>query len=318
MKFQHIIIGVSCLIACAAAQAQNTHYPQRTISLTVPYGAGGSTDGIARKFATLLGRELGQTVLIQNQPGGAGTLQLRNLASAEPDGYTLGFYSYSTSTFTSQILEVPYKKDDFELLGGIAEFSYGIVVAADSPINTVHDLVSQSKTSKGVFYGVTGAPNNFPFLQLRKTTGGQFDQVTYKSSAESINALIGGYVNVALHSASEFAQLVRSGKLKVIASAMNDRLPWFPETPTLREQGFDFDIRGVIGIAAPTGIPADVKTRLEAAVHKVVTGSEYEDYLVNTYGIKTYPASAADFSAYIDKGFLRMRNMIETYDIKGL
>jgi len=318
MKFQYIALGVSCLIASAAVQAQTSRYPQHAISLTVPYGAGGSTDGIARKFATMLERELGQSIIIQNQPGGAGTLQMRNLARAEPDGYTLGFYSYSTATFTSQILDVPYKKADFDLLGGIAEFSYGIVAVADSPINNMSDLVNQSKTSKGVFYGVTGAPNNFPFLQLGKITGGQFDQVTYKSSAESINAVIGGYVDVALQGASEYAELVRSGKLKVIASATNERLPWFPNVPTMKEQGFDIGIKGIIGIAAPKGTPAAVKARLEAAIHSVVTADEYEDYLVKTYGIKTYPASAAEFSAYIDEGFPRMRNMIETYDIKGL
>ncbi len=318
MRIIPAALGLSCLMALAPAQAQGQAYPQRAISLSVPYGAGGSTDGIARKFATLLERELGQTVLIQNQPGGSGTLQLRSLARAEPDGYNLGFYSYSTATFTSQILNVPYTRDDFILLGGVAEFSYGIVAAAGSPINNVQDLVDQAKTSKGVFYGVTGAPNNFPFLQLEKTTGGQFDQVTYKSSAESINAVIGGYVDVALQGPSEYAELVKSGKLKVIASASNYRLPWFPDTQTLKEQGFDFGITGIIGIAAPKGIAPEVKARLEDAVQKVVASTEYQDFLANTYGMKTYPASAEAFAKYIDDGFPKMRHMIETYDIKGI
>ncbi|HBP30728.1 MAG TPA: tripartite tricarboxylate transporter substrate binding protein [Advenella kashmirensis] len=316
MKLSHMIFGLSCMLAGATTQAAD--YPQRTISLSVPYGSGGTTDGIARQFVRLLETELGQPVVILNQPGATGTLQLRNLARAKPDGYTIGLYSYSTATFTSQLLDVPYTRNDFELLGGVAEISYGMVVRSESPINNIKDLINKAKSEAGLFYGVTGAPNNFPFLKLQKLTSGKFDQITYKSSAESINALVGGFVDVALHAPSEYAELVKAGKLKVIASASNHRLPWFPETLTLKEQGFDFGIAGIIGIAAPAGIPEEAKIRLQDAIHKVVSSSEYGKFLIEQYGIKSYPASAADFSAYIDDGFSIMKNMIRTYDIKGL
>lgn len=318
MNFRHVILGWSCLMAGVAANAESVTYPTRSISMSVPYGTGGSTDGVARKFAQLLEAELGQPIIVLNQPGASGTLQLSNLSRAKPDGYTIGFYSYSTATFTSQLLKVPYTRDDFELLGGVAEFSYGIVAAPDSPINNIQDLVKQATSGKGVFYGVTGAPNNFPFLQLQKVTGGQFDQVTYKSSAESINAVLGKYVDVALQGPSEYNELVKAGKLKVIASASNYRLPWFPDTPTIKEQGFDFGITGIIGVAAPKGIPEDAKAKLEAAIHKVVSSSEYGHYLVDRFGIKSYPASAVEFSKYIDDGFPIMKTMIQTYDIQGL
>lgn len=309
----HVLL---CALACAAS-AQAATYPERAVSLTVPYGAGGSTDAIAREFARLLGAELKQPVVVLNQPGATGTLQLGNLARARPDGYTIGFYSYSTVTFTSQLMKVPYKREDFALLGGVAEFSYGIVTAPDSPINNVRDLVAQSKTPKGVFYGVTGAPNNFPFLKLQKLTGGKFDQVTYKSSAESITATAGKHVDVALQGPSEYAELVKAGKLKFIASASDFRLPWFPGVPTLKEQGYDVGITGIIGVAAPQGIPDDARKTLEAAIHKVVSSKAYKDFLANEYGIKNYPASAAEFSKLIDDGFGVMRDMIKTYEIKN-
>lgn len=316
MTTKILLSGASLLLTTFGLQAQTPAYPQRTISITVPYGAGGSTDGIARKFANLLEAELKQSVIIVNQPGASGTLQLGNLARAKPDGYTIGFYSYSTVTFTSQLMKVPYKRDDFEPLGGVAEFSYGIVTAPDSPINNIKDLVAQAKTPKGVFYGVTGAPNNFPFLQLQKKTDGKFDQVTYKSSAESITAVMGKHVDVALQGPSEYAELVRAGKLKFISSASDFRLPWFPNVPTIKEQGYDIGITGIIGIAAPKGTPPEIKAILEAAAHKVVSSSEYKNFLVNEYGIKSYPASSAEFSKLIDNGFVAMRNMINTYNIK--
>ena len=306
-----------CAATLLASPVQAASYPERPVSLTVPYGAGGSTDGIAREFAKLLGAELKQPVVVLNQPGATGTLQLGNLARAKPDGYTIGFYSYSTVTFTSQLMKVPYKRDDFALLGGVAEFSYGIVAAPDSPINNIKDLVEQSKTAKGVFYGVTGAPNNFPFLKLQKLTGGKFDQVTYKSSAESITAVMGKHVDVALQGPSEYAELVRAGKLKFISSASDFRLPWFPGVPTLKEQGYDIGITGIIGVAAPKGIPDDARKTLETAIHKVVSSKAYKDFLANEYGIKNYPASATEFSKLIDDGFGLMRDMIKTYNIQN-
>lgn len=317
MTFKRTIHILLCAVGLVAGQAGAASYPQRAVSLSVPYGAGGSTDGIAREFANLLSAELKQPVVVLNQPGAAGTLQLGNLARAKPDGYTIGFYSYSTVTFTSQLMKVPYKREDFALLGGVAEFSYGIVAAADSPINNIKDLVEQSKTAKGVFYGVTGAPNNFPFLQLQKLTGGKFDQITYKSSAESISAVTGKHVDVALQGPSEYAELVKAGKLKFIASASDFRLPWFPNVPTIKEQGYDIGITGIIGVAAPKDIPEDARKVLEAAIRKVVASKQYSEFLANEFGIKNYPATSAEFSKLIDNGFGVMRNMIQTYDIKN-
>lgn len=312
------LLAAACLmLATLVGHAQSPAYPQRTVSLSVPYGAGGSTDGIARKFATLLEAELKQPVVVLNQPGASGTLQLGNLARAKPDGYTIGLYSYSSAAFTSQLMKVPYKREDFELLGGVAEFSYGVVVAADSPIRNIADLVQQSKTPKGVFYGVTGAPNNFPFLQIGKRTGGNFEQVTYKSSAESIHAVMGKQVDVALQGPSEYVELVKAGKLKVIASAGSARLAWFPSVPTIKEQGQDVAITGIIGAAAPKGISKEVKATLEAAIHRVASSKAYQDFLVNEYGMKSYPASSAEFTKLMDHGFVAMRDMITTYDLKN-
>lgn len=306
-----------CVLGFLGTHTQAATYPTRTVTLTVPYGAGGSTDGIAREFAKLLAAELKQAVVVLNQPGAAGTLQLGNLARVRPDGYTIGFYSYSTVTFTSQLMKVPYQPQDFVLLGGVAEFSYGIVAAPDSPINDIKDLVAQSKTPRGVFYGVTGAPNNFPFLQLEKLTGGKFDQVTYKSSAESIASTVGKHVDVALQGPSEYAALVKAGKLKIIASASDFRLPWFPGVPTIREQGYPIGITGIIGVAAPREIPDDARKTLEAATHKVVASKEFKDFLANEYGIKNYPANSSEFSKLIATGFTVMRDMINTYNIKN-
>lgn len=316
MNLRQLVQSSFSAVICLVGQAWADSYPLRAITLTVPYGAGGTTDRVARKFSNLLSVELKQPVVVLNQPGASGTLQLGNLAKAKPDGYTLGFYSYSTATFTSQLMKAPYRREDFELLGGIGEVSYGVIAPADSHINSIKDMIEQSKTSKGIFFGVIGAPNNFPFLQLQKLTGGKFDQVTYKSSAESVSATIGKQVDVALHSPSEYAELVKAGKLKVIASASERRLPWFPNVPTIKEQGYDISVTGIIGIAAPKNIPQEVRKILDPAILKVASSKEYRDFLVNDCGMSSYPVNAAEFSRLIDHGFVAMSNFIKTYDIR--
>ncbi|MEH3086590.1 MAG: tripartite tricarboxylate transporter substrate binding protein [Xylophilus ampelinus] len=305
-----LVLLMQAALAGAAGAAQPASFPERTVSVTVPYGAGGSTDGIARKFAALLSAELKQPVVVLNQPGASGTLQLAQLARARPDGYTIGFYSYSTATFTAQMMKVPFKPEDFDLLGGVAEFSYGMVVPPDSPVRTVRDLVEQAKTPRGVFYGVTGAPNSFPFLRLQQATGGRFDQITYKSSAESIAAVLGKQVDVALQGPSEYAELVKAGKLRFIASASDFRLPWFPEVPTMKEQGYDVGISGVIGMAAPRGVPPEARAVLAAAIGRVVDSAAYRDFLSGEFGIKAYPADGPAFARLIARGFGAMQEMV--------
>ena len=127
---------------------------------------------------------------------------------------------------------------------------------------------------------------------------------------------MGRHVDVALQGPSEYAELVRAGKLKFIASASDFRLPWFPQVPTIKEQGYDISITGIIGVAAPRGIPDEARKTLEAAVRKVVASKPYMDFLANEYGIKNYPATSAEFSTLIDQGFGRMADMIKTFDIK--
>ena len=317
MKHKSAIYSFIVSGAVVGFNAGADTYPSRAISFTVPYAAGGTLDGIARKLTALLSVELQQSIVVLNQPGAAGTLQLASLARAKPDGYTIGYYSYSTVTYTAQVMRVPFQRTDFQPLGGVAEINYGIVTHVDSPIHNLKDMVAQAATSKGVFYGVTGAPNNLPFLQLEKLTGGKFDQVTYKSSSESINAALGKQVDVSLHAPSEFAELVKAGKLRVIASASKQRLPWFPDIPTVKEQGHDIGIAGVVGVAAPKGIPDDVRRKLESSIAKVSASKEFKDFLSQEYGLSPFPASGAELSRFFDDGHQKMRDLIKKFDLKG-
>ncbi|AFK60766.1 hypothetical protein TKWG_00210 [Advenella kashmirensis WT001] len=309
----YFFITAGLLTHASVLHAQT--YPARTIEMTVPYGAGGTTDAVSRRLASYLEKELGQPVVVVNKPGAQGTLQAAHLARAKSDGYTIGILGYTAITYTSQLMQVPYERNDFEMIGAIGSTSYGIVVSAESPIRNVDDLVVAAKKPEGVAYGITGAPNNLPILRLAKMTGGVFEQVLYKSGMEAVTAAAGKHVQMALQNPPDFAPLVKSGSLRLIASASAKRLAAFPEVPTMREQGYDISTIGLLGIAAPKGIPDEARQKLEAAVMKSVNDPEYIKFIEGIHGMQATPMAGAAFRKTVDEGYEAMGRMIKEHDI---
>lgn len=280
---QVVAMGLLSGAVMYAAHAQEK-YPSRPIELSVPYGAGGTTDVMARKFATFLEKELGQAIVVMNRPGAQGTLQLGQLAKAKPDGYALGVVGYNALTYTAQRMsKPPFKIDDFTYFGEVGTFSYGLVVPAKSGIRNLNDYIAASKQPQGITYGVTGAPNNIPFALLKKTTGGKFEEVTYKSGLEAVTAVAGDHVESALQNPQDIIPLVQSGQVRLIASMTDQRIRGYENVPTAREQGYDVQIYSSMGLAAPKGIPEDVRKKLQDATMKVLQNPQFVDFMKNQH-----------------------------------
>lgn len=269
------------LLSGAALQAHaQADYPTRPIELSVPYGAGGATDVMARKFATFLEKELGQTIVVQNRPGAQGTLQMNQLAKAKPDGYSLGVAGYNALTYTVQRMsKPPFTVDDFTYFGEIGTFSYGLVVPSQSSIKNMDDYVAASKQPRGITYGVTGAPNNIPYATLKKTTGGTFEEVNYKSGLEAATAAAGNHVESALQNPQDIIPLVQSGQIRLIASMTDQRITGQEDVPTAREQGYDVQVYSSLGLAAPKGLPEAVRKKLQDATMKVLRNPQYVEFM---------------------------------------
>lgn len=290
-------------------------YPDRPLELTVPYGAGGATDAIARQLATLLENELGQTVVVVNRPGVAGTLQAAHLAKSKPDGYTIGLIGYNSITYTAQLLsKKPYEIDDFTILGGVGQFGYGIAVPTNSPIKNVDDLVKASKEKHGVTYAVTGPPNNIPFVRLAAMTGGRFEEIAYKSGMEAVTAAAGSHVDSVLQNPPDIAPLAQAGAVRLIASATEDRIEGFPDVPTMQEQGYDIVVYSGLGLAAPKGIPEEAREKLEGAINKIMVNPVYIDFMKGHY-MKTTPTSGAEFKKLLEEGYVTMGKLIKELNV---
>lgn len=320
MKFNYIgkILAVGLLTSAGIAVHAQSNYPSRAIELSVPYGAGGATDVMARRFAKLLEKELGQSVVVINRPGAQGTMQLAQLAKAKPDGYSLGVAGYNALTYTAQRMsKPPFVVDDFTYFGEIGTFSYGLVVPSRSSIKNMDDYVAASKKPKGITYGVTGAPNNIPYATLKKTTGGLYEEVNYKSGLEAVTAAAGDHVESALQNPQDFIPLIQSGQVRLVASMTDRRITGYENVPTAKEQGYDVTVYSSLGLAAPKGIPEDVRLKLQDVTMKILKNPEYVSFMQNQHMFVNL-VDGPTFHQKIRDGYTSMGAFIKSMNIPML
>lgn len=319
MKLKAIanFLSMSVLMG-AATLAHAQSYPSRPIELSVPYGAGGATDVMARKFAQLLEKELGGSIVVVNRTGAQGTLQMAQLAKAKPDGYSLGVSGYNALTFTAQRMsKPPFKTEDFIFLGEIGTFSYGLVVPTPSKIKNLNDYVNASKDPKGITYGVTGAPNNIPYATLGKIPGTKFAEVNYKSGLEAVTAAAGNHVESALQNPQDLIPMIQSGQVRLIASMTDKRILGYEDVPTAKEQGYDVSVYSSLGLAAPAGLPADTRQKLEDATMKVLKNPAYVAFM-KTQHMYVNEIGGDEHTRKIKDGYVEMRNFIKEMKIPML
>lgn len=280
-------------------------YPDKEIKLTVPYGAGGVTDVSARLLAKAMEKDLKTPIVVLNRAGAQATLGPAFVAKQEPDGYNVGVVTFAPMAIVPHMLPVPYTASDFAFVGAYGRFQYGLAVRADSPYKSVADLVTAAKGSKSVFFGAPGAPNNIAMYELGRKTGAKFEQVLYKSGAETVMALIAGNVEAIIQTPSEIVPHVQSGKLRLLASVSPGRWPDRPDMPTMAESGFDVQIVSWMGLAVPRGTAPDIVARLQQSMFSAMKD---KDLLKSLYGMGIDPLSisGAEYAQKINDGFVEM------------
>jgi len=304
-----LIAGVAVGLAVQGqAQAQ---WPEKEINVYVNYGAGGVTDVATRILAKAMASKLGKPVVVQNKPGAQATLGPAYVAKQPADGYTVGVVTFSSAAIMPHLMDVPYTIDDFEFVGMYGRFRYGIAVRADSAYRTVADLVAAAKSApKPVFFGAPGAPNNIAFFELGRKTGARFEQVPYKSGAETVTALVSGQVEAVIQTPSEIVPHVTSGRLRLLASVSPTRWPDRPDMPTMREQGFDVEIDSWMGLAVPKGTPKNVVAKLESTLIEAVKTEEVAAGLRNM-GVDPAALTGAQYRQKVRDGYAEIGQQLK-------
>jgi tripartite-type tricarboxylate transporter receptor subunit TctC len=270
-------------LAASAATAQPA-WPERPVTLIVPYSAGGGADVLARMVVNGLKSRLGQPVVVENRAGAAGNIAMEAAARARPDGYTLVWASSGQSAAANYYKSLKYDLvKDFEPVSLTLYNSRILVGRPGLPFANVAELIAHAKKNPGkVTYASwgNGSGAHLAGELLKQMAGIEMLHVPFKGNADAVSALLGGQVDVMFSDPASVTGHVRSGKLKAFGVPSDKRFPGLPEIPTLSEAGFPgFEYSGWFGILAPRGTPATVVKALGAAVDQALQDPELREQL---------------------------------------
>lgn len=257
-------------------------YPDRPVSLLVGFVPGGTMDLSARALAKAVEKVLGQPVVIENKPGGTGTVALAALLSQKPDGYTLCATPSSVLIRVSQMQQVPFKPlKSFKPIIGYATPQLGIVVKNDAPWKTLKDLVNDARKHPGkIKYATTGvgSTTHAAVEEIAAKERAHMIHVPYKGGIEALTALLGGHVDFASLT-SEFIPSMKAGQTRLLATMGDKRAPKFARVPTMKEAGYDFVNDAVFSIVVPSNLPPDRVKKLEDAFARATKDKQYREAL---------------------------------------
>ncbi len=269
-----------CLLLPTAARAQN--YPNHPITMIVPFAAGGLTDVPARVLAGMLQERIGQTLIVENKPGGSGTLGGAYAVRAAPDGYTL-FANSIADVQNLYFLPVPYNAiDDFAMIGMIVEGPpLVLIVDATLPYKSLDELLADARVNPTKISFGTSGPATSPAMalaQLNALGKTAIAGVPYAGSGEAARNVTPSGVQGAFAFYAQAKPLADGGKVRALAIARPQRIATWSEVPTMQELGFpDFDYSGFVGLAAPAKTPEPIIAFLNKALNDVVQSQEFRD-----------------------------------------
>jgi tripartite-type tricarboxylate transporter receptor subunit TctC len=293
----------------ALAQAA---YPARPVTLIVPWGAGGGTDAVARIAAALMERELGQPFNVVNRTGGSGVVGHSAIATAKPDGHTIGILSVEISMMHWQGL-TELTPRSYTPLGLMNEDPPGIQVSSSSPYKTVKNLADAIKAAPPGKFKCSGTGQggiwHLALVGWMRAMGLPANQVAWVPSngaAPAMQDLAAGGLDLTTCSVPEARAIIEAGKAKSLAIMAPARNAAFPDVPTLKEtMGIDYSTGAWRGIAGPKGLPADIAAKLTATLKKVYEAKEFKEFMANR-GFGAVWGDAGEFTAFMDKGDAQM------------
>jgi tripartite-type tricarboxylate transporter receptor subunit TctC len=264
------VIATALIVAMIGSAAAEV-YPTRTITMVVPFPAGGGTSLLARILAERMTPELGQSVIVENVGGAGGSIGVAKVARAPPDGYTLVFGNWASNVGSGAVYPVDYDLlKDFAPIARVADAPLWIVARKTFPANDLREAIAWLKANPGMATMATvgvGSGSHLCGIYLQNATGVRFQFIPYKGGAPASQDLVAGHVDMMCDFSSNSLPFERSGQIKALAVMAKDR--WFgaPEVPTVDEMGVpELYVSFWHGLWAPKGTPADVIAKLNAAV----------------------------------------------------
>ena len=285
--FRRLTVASLVLAGAFAGHAAHAAWPERPVTLIVPWGAGGGTDATARIIGSLLEKEIGQPVTVVNRTGGSGVVGHQAISSAPPDGYTIGLITVEIGMMHWQGL-TDISGASYTPIGLVNSDPAGVQVRADAPYKNVNDLVAAIKANPGKFKASGTGQGGIWHLAIAgmlkdlKVDPAAAPWVPSNGAAPGLQDLVAGGVEVVPCSLPEARSLIDAGKVKSLAVMSDAPAALYPNVPTLKAAtGSDWKLGAWRGIAAPKGLPNDVRDKLVVAIRKIAASKEYHDFMAS-------------------------------------
>lgn len=313
-----IVTALVAMLAILPDSAGAQGFPERPITLIVAYPPGGSTDVAMRAFAEAASKVFGRRVVVENRPGATGTLAATYVArNVKPDGYTV-------AQFPTTVLRVPHMQKgqfdpfaDLTWIIGTTGYAYGVVVRGDAPWKTWAEFIAHARMHPGkVTYGTsgTGSTLHITMEDLAEREGVKWLHVPYKGNPDAIAALMGGHID-AMASSPGWAEMIDSGKLRLLCVWGETRMKRWPNVPTLKELGYGIVRTSPYGIGGPKGMDPKVVRILHDGFRKAMEDPAYVQVLTRLE-LENWYRSSDDYVAWAKEQYVVEKGVVERFGLK--
>jgi tripartite-type tricarboxylate transporter receptor subunit TctC len=317
MRLVRTLLAILAVFAAAPCAAQE--YPNRTIRMIVPFGAGGPTDVFTRALSEELRKTLGQPIVMENRPGAGTIIGTTEAAKSAPDGYTLLMISATQTTVETLNPNKSYRlMRDFVPVAPLMNSELVLVVPERSPVNNLKDLVALAKAKPGTLnYGSSGPGSNYHMAgELVKNLAGlDIVHVPYKGSTGARADIISGQIDMMFDSVPTMAPMIEGGRVKALGTSGKARSPILPNVPTIAEAGIpEYNATIWIGVMAPAGTPKAIVDLLSREINKILKRPDIAESW-RRQGANTMVMSPQEFGAYIESEIERWGKLIKANNI---
>ena len=300
---RRLLAGVAATLALPAVRAQSA-WPSKAVRFVVPFAPGGTSEIVARSVAAELTKQLGQSVYVENKPGGAGVTAMQEVAKAPPDGHTLILTHVGTLAVNPYMLKnQPYDVNrDFAPVPLLAKVPNVFVIHPDVPARNFREFVDYARKNPGLLnYGSAGnaSAGHLAMEYLKLVTGMFLTHIPYRGTGPQLTDLLSGRTQASSAGMPALGAHIRSGKLRAIAVGTPQRIPALPDVPTVQEMGYkDFETSQWYGIHVPAGTPTDIIRRLQEESHKALRSSAVTERFATDNAVGG-GGPAAEYAAFI-------------------
>jgi tripartite-type tricarboxylate transporter receptor subunit TctC len=319
-RFMTLAAATAVISAVGMTAGRAQDYPTKTVTVVVPFAAGGNTDTFGRLVAEELDKRLGQRFIVENKPGAGGNIGLADLARSKPDGYTIGMGTVSSNAINQTLYKnLPYDREKgFAPISLIASLPNVLVVNPDKiKANTVEELVAFLKTEPGKHtYASSGVGTSIHLAGelLATKTGIKITHVPYKGSSQAILDVVAGHVDMMFDNIPTAAQQVKAGKVKALAVTSLEKANLLADVPTMASVIPGFEATSWHGLFAPPGTPPEIVEKLSKEVQAIVADPAMKAKL-EAMGVTPIGNTSAEFQAFIDKETAKWAEVIKAANV---